>query len=79
MPYYIYKITPGETPTAKTLDLINEHDSFRDAKQEVRTLRTGQQTGTNHIYKIMFAGSQGEAEQRLLEVREEPVVKEWEK
>lgn len=79
MPYYIYSITPGDTPTAKTLDLINEHDSFRDAKQEVRALRIEQPSGMNHIYKIIFAGSQGEAEQRLLEVREEPVVKEWEK
>ena len=79
MPYYIYKITPGDTPTAKTLDLINEHDSFREAKQEVKALRIAQPAGTSHIYKIMFAGSQGEAEQRLLEAREEPVVKEWEK
>lgn len=79
MPYYIYKITPGDTPTAKALDLVNEHDSFRDAKQQVKSLRIEQTTDSKYIYKIMFAGSQGEAEQRLLEVREEPVVKEWEK
>ena len=29
MPYYLYKITPGDTPTSKTLDLVNEYDSFR--------------------------------------------------
>ena len=79
MPYYIYKITPGDTPTAKKLDLVRDHDSFRDAKQEVRSLRAGQPADVSHTYKIIFAGSQGEAEQRLLEVREQPVVKEWEK
>jgi hypothetical protein len=79
MPYYIYTITPGDTPTARKLDLVSDHDSFRDAKQEVRSLRAVQSDDANCIYKIIFAGSQGEAEQRLLEVREQPVVKEWEK
>jgi hypothetical protein len=79
MPYYLYKITPGDTPTSKTLDLVNEYDSFRHAKQQAKSLRIAQPADAKHIYKIMFAGSQGEAEQRLLEVREEPVVKEWEK
>lgn len=79
MPYFIYKITPGDTPTAKTLDLVNEHDSYRDAKQEVKALRIEQPAEATHSFRIMFAGSQGEAEQRLLEVREEPIVKEWEK
>lgn len=79
MPYFIYKITPGDTPTARTLGLINEHDNYRDARIEVKSLRLEQPADTSHIYKIMFAGSQGEAEQQLLEVREEPIIKEWEK
>ena len=79
MPYFIYKITPGDTPNARTLDLVSEYDSYRDAKQEVKALRVAQDTDAKHTYKIMFAGSQGEAEQQLLEVREQPIVKEWEK
>ena len=79
MPYYIYKITPGDTPTVKKLDLIGEHVNFRDAKTAVREMRAAQSADAKHSYKIMFAGSPGEAEQKLLEVREQPVVKEWEK
>ena len=79
MPYYVYKITPGSTPGAKSLDLVNAHESFRDAKQEVRALRVEQAADAGHSYKIMFAGSEGEAEQLLREVREQPIVKEWEK
>jgi hypothetical protein len=79
MPYFIYKITPGDSPTAKTLELINQYDGYRDAKQEVKALLMEQPADTNLIYKIIFAGSQGEAEQQLLEVREQPIVKEWEK
>ena len=78
MPYYIYKIIPGETATARTLEFINVHDSYREAKNEVKALRTGQQKNTDLVYKIIFAGNQPEAEQLLLEHREKPILKEWE-
>ena len=79
MPYYIYKVTPGDTPPARTLELLREYDSFRDAKKDIKTMRSGQEAGDGHFFKIIFADSQPEAEQRLLEHREQPVVKEWEK
>jgi hypothetical protein len=78
MPYYIYKIIPGETATAKALEFTAEHDSYREAKNEVKALRTGQQKNTDLVYKIIFAGNQPEAEQLLLEHREKPILKEWE-
>jgi hypothetical protein len=78
MPYYIYKIIPGETATARTLEFINVHDSYREAKNEVKALRTEQQKNTDLVYKIIFAGNQPEAEQLLLEHREKPILKEWE-
>jgi hypothetical protein len=78
MPYYIYKIIPGETATARTLEFSSEHDSFQEAKTEVRTMRTAQPTDSKVVYKIIFAGSRPEAEQRLLEHREKPIPKEWE-
>jgi hypothetical protein len=78
MPYYIYKISPGETATARTLEFSAEHDGFREAKNEVRALRTAQPADSQIVYKIIFAGSRPEAEQRLLEHREKPIPKEWE-
>lgn len=79
MPYYIYMITPGETPTAKSLEFIKEYAGYRDAKLEVRSMRAGQPAGSGHSYKIIFAENQPEAEERLLEHREAPIIKEWEK
>ena len=79
MPYYIYKITPGDKPPTRALELVREYDSFRDAKKDVKTMRSDQESGEEHFFKIIFADSQPEAEQRLLEHREQPVVKEWEK
>jgi hypothetical protein len=78
MPYYIYRIIPGETPTARTLEFTGEHESFQEAKHEVRSLRTAQPRDTDSVYKIIFAENRPEAEQRLLEHREKPIPKEWE-
>ena len=78
MPYYIYKIIPGETATARTLEFSAEHDSYREAKNEVRVLRTVQPSDSCIVYKIIFADSRPEAEQRLSEHREKPIPKEWE-
>jgi hypothetical protein len=77
--YYIYKITPGETQTAKSLELVREYEKYQDAKQDVRAMRADQPADSTDQYKIIFADSQAEAEERLLEFREQPIVKEWEK
>lgn len=79
MPYYIYALMPNEASRARNLDLIKEFRNFKDAKNEVRTLRSEKPLEEGRIYKIIFADNQAEAEQRLTEFREEPIVKEWEK
>jgi hypothetical protein len=79
MPYYIYKITTGEGPSAKQLEFTSEYDNFKTAKQEVRSMRASHQANDDVVYKVTFAENQPEAEQKLLEHREQPVVKEWEK
>jgi hypothetical protein len=78
MPYYIYKIIPGDTAYARTLELTGEHESYRQAKNEVKALRMTQPTDSGLVYKIIFADTQPEAEQRLREHREKPILKEWE-
>ncbi len=77
--YYIYKVTPGETETAKSLELVREYEKYQDAKRDVRAMRADQPADSNHQYKIIFADNQAEAEERLLEFREQPIVREWEK
>lgn len=79
MPYYIYKITAGAGRSAKQLEFMSEHGNFKTAKQEVRNMRATHQADDDITYKIIFAGNQPEAEQRLLEHREQPIAKEWEK
>ena len=79
MPYYIYIVTTIDTTTKKAVQAVSEFENFKQAKAEVRRLRAEEQLQDNQSYKVIFAESAVEAEQRLIEYREEPVAKEWEK
>ena len=79
MPYYIYDITPDPTGITQNLEYQNEFASFQEAKKFARNRRAELGPETNTQVKVMFAPNQLEAEERLLEKREKPVVMEWEK
>ncbi len=79
MTYFIYKITPGLTPATKKIEYINDLEAYKEARSEVRSLRAGLNSDDATVFKIIFANNQLEAEERLSEVREAPVLKEWEK
>lgn len=79
MPYYIYIVTSIDTTTKKSVEPVSEFENFKQAKTEVRRLRSEEQLQDNQSYKVIFAENAAEAEQRLIEFREEPIAKEWEK
>jgi len=79
MPYYIYKIIAGPTDLVKTLEKIEHYDSFKEARQLARSLRAGMPDNDNYTVKVMFADSELEAEEKLMEKREQPILREWEK
>ncbi len=76
--YFIYKITQGPTEVIKNLQKIDRFDSYKEAKQQVKSLRLAQNE-ENVLYKIIFADNELPAEEMLQEKREKPVVEEWEK
>jgi len=79
MSYYIYKITPGPTNLLKTLEMLEQHESYKAARNSARSMRSANTGGDNYIIKVMFADSELEAEEKLMEKREEPILREWEK
>ncbi len=81
MPYYVYKITPGPTDLVKTLDQLNEFEKFRDAKGFAKSYRAEHDIlpGGGVEVKIIFADNALDAEEKLLEKREQPVLMEWER
>jgi hypothetical protein len=79
MPYYIYKITPGPTQLTKTLEKLEQHDAFKVAKQRAREMRAAMSDSDAYTVKVMFADNELDAEEKLLEKREQPILREWEK
>lgn len=78
MPYYVFRITQT-TPILKQLEHQGTYEAYQEARQQVRSLRTEASPSDKAIYKLIFAANQLEAEERLHEQREQPVLMEWEK
>ena len=78
MPYYVYKILPSIGNLVKNLELLETHDNFKDAKKSVKQKRI-EQDDEQATFKVMFAETELEAEEKLMEHREETIVREWEK
>lgn len=79
MPYYIYKIVPGPTQMVKNLEQITQFEVFNDAKKHAREMRAELGTDTDIIVKVIFAATPLEAEDKLQQHREAPILREWEK
>jgi hypothetical protein len=80
MPYYVFKMSsPEGMELVKNLELINEFDSFREAKNFAKSRRAELDDDDRSIIKVMFADNQLMAEEQLMAYREKPVVMEHEK
>ena len=79
MPYYIYRITPGPTDLTKSLEKLAQYDAFKEAKQHARSMRAEMGDTDTHLIKVMYADNELEAEEKLMEKREQPILREWEK
>ncbi|MFT5221058.1 MAG: hypothetical protein ACI9LO_000611 [Planctomycetota bacterium] len=79
MPYYLFKITQSsEMEMIKHLELVDQFDAFKDAKNEAKQRRIDNNED-KHVYKVMFADNQLQAEEQLQETREKPVLMEYER
>lgn len=79
MPYYVFRISQGPTAIVKNLDLLNEFETYKEAKNFARDERANQATDEGSQVKVMFADNRLQAEEQLMEKREEPILREWEK
>jgi len=78
MPYFIYKITQP-TPILKNLEFQKEFEEFKDAKKYTRDARAELPLNGGITLKMIHAINQLQAEEILMEKREETVTMEWEK
>ncbi len=78
MPYFVYKITQPK-PIVKNLDFQKEYETFKEAKNYSRDLRAELPLKGGIEVKMMHAVNQLQAEELLMEKREDTVTMEWEK
>ena len=79
MPYYIYKVTPVGKTLVKDLQKIAEFEQFKEAKTYARKRRAEQDESDTTNIKVIFAENVLAAEEQLLEKRDAPILREWEK
>ena len=80
MPYYVFKMSATEGMSlVKNLELMDQFDTFKLAKNYARDERAKVDAADNTVIKVMFAENQLRAEELLLEHREQPIVMEHEK
>ena len=79
MPYYLFKISASDKlDLVKNLELLQAFDAFKAAKDEAKKQRA-EQPLDGVTYKVMFAENQLDAEEKLLEKRDKPVLMEYER
>ena len=79
MPYFVYKIVPTVSQLVKNVELIDQFEKFKQAKDLAKSKRQESDVAENITYKVIFAANVLEAEELLQEQREETILKEWEK
>jgi hypothetical protein len=79
MPYFVFRILQSSPEAAKQLEFQDVFDEYREAKSYVRSRRAEQAPEDSATIKMVFAASEVEAQSRLLEHREAPILREWEK
>ena len=77
--YYVYKISPTIAKLVKPMELINEFETYKEARNFAREQRQNPGNDAIDAYKVIFADNPLDAEEKLSEVREQPILKEWEK
>lgn len=79
MPYYVYRISPTVANLVKPMEQLAEFEEYKEARNYARDQRSQQNTDDNSMYKVIFADNALDAEEKLAEVREQPILREWEK
>ena len=71
MPYYVYQLYPN-----KKLTYVNDYPKYKEAKSYVKAQRPQITAADNYQLRIMFAGSQSEAERLFTTKREAQPLRE---
>ncbi len=79
MPYFVYKIKPAVSNLVKNLEMLQDFEAYKEARNFVKDERQKLSDEDKTEYKIIFADNALQAEEKLMEKRDAPILREWEK
>ncbi len=77
--YFVYKISPTVANLVKPMDLLGDFENYKEARSFARDQRQDPANDPLDTIKVIFADNPLDAEEKLSEFREKPIMKEWEK
>ncbi|MBF0265771.1 MAG: hypothetical protein HQL46_10900 [Gammaproteobacteria bacterium] len=79
MPYYVYQLSPTVANLIKPMEQLAEYETYKEARNFARNKRQEGTTDEGVTYKVIYADNTLDAEEKLTEFREQPILLEWEK
>lgn len=77
--YYVYRISPTVAKLVKPMELLEVFENYKEARNYARAQRQDPASDPQDNFKVIFADNALDAEEKLSEFREKPIMKEWEK
>ena len=77
--YFVYKISPTVAKLVKPMELLEEFETYKEARSFARDQRQNPANDAQDLFKVIFADNPLDAEEKLGEFREQPILREWEK
>jgi hypothetical protein len=79
MPYFVFHLIKGTNGAVREAELKDSFPEYKDAKLYARNLRSELKIKDVSNIKIMFADHEDMAEAKLVQNRDAPILREWEK
>ena len=76
MPYFVFKYQNNKF---KSVDHIETFETYKEARVLLKKLRMEKSPNDPNAYKVVFAEDMLEAEMLILDKRDAPILREWEK
>ena len=76
MPYFVFKYQNNKF---KSVNHIETFETYKEAKVLLKNLRMEKSPNDPNTYKVVFAEDMLEAEMLILDKRDAPILREWEK
>ncbi len=76
MPYFVFKYQNNKF---RSVEHIDTFDVYKDARALLKDLRKNKSPDNPNAYKVVYAEDMLEAEMLILEKRDAPILREWEK